>query len=102
MSRERIPLASELSAKIRKIETQLDQLYQYKQILAEDGLKPDDEDKARESRLVLTLRKYKKMAEGKWQALEDKPTERPRPRGPHQSRARPQRTVAKAKPKAKA
>ena len=52
--KEKNLLPSELAAKIRKKKGELEQIYQYKAILKEDGLQPDASDKAKESRLLPT------------------------------------------------
>ena len=45
-----------------RIKRKLAEIRQYKQILAEDGLKPDSEDKARESELIVRLLRIEKNA----------------------------------------
>ena len=50
----------EIQQKIRKCKDRLDQLQQMKQILIAEGLKPDAEDKQRESRLIQQLLGYEK------------------------------------------
>lgn len=45
-----------------RIKRKLAEIRQYKQILAEDGLKPDAEDKARESELIVRLLRIEKNA----------------------------------------
>ena len=66
----KIPSASELMKKIRKVETKLDEMRQAKEIMTLTGEKPDENDKRRESALILQLRKLKKMQDGKWVLLE--------------------------------
>lgn len=61
-----IPSPSELAKKITKVENKLDEIRQMKEILQASGMSPDEDDKKRESALILNLRKLKKMQEGKW------------------------------------
>ena len=61
-----IPSPSELAKKITKVENKLDEMRQMKEILQASGMTPDEDDKKRESALILNLRKLKKMQEGKW------------------------------------
>ena len=61
-------LPKELEDKIRKIQTELDQLQEMKKILRESGIKPDEHDKERESRLIaklVRLEKQLKFPQGK-------------------------------------
>ena len=76
----------ELSQKIRSINTQLEQFYQYKKILQMDGLTPDEADKEKESRLIVQLRRLEKIQSGKWQS--DK--EYRRKKNPKSAKKRPQ------------
>jgi hypothetical protein len=52
----------EAEAKIRSIRAKLQDLKEYKAILAEDGLKADEEDKRRESELIVRLLRLEKQA----------------------------------------
>ena len=51
----------EAESKIRSIRAKLLDLKEYKAILAEDGLKPDEEDKRRESELIIRLLRLEKQ-----------------------------------------
>ena len=75
-------LPSELQSKLRKAKLELEQVYEYKAILREDGMEPDDHDKERESRLVNRIRQLEKQLSGRWVKDEDyrgpsKPARRP-------------------------
>ena len=59
-------LPSELKSQLAKAKLQLEQLYEYKEILMEDGMLPDKEDKEKESRLILRVRQLEKKLDGKW------------------------------------
>jgi hypothetical protein len=52
----------EAEAKIKSIRAKLQDLKEYKAILAEDGLKPDEEDKRRESELIVRLLRLEKQS----------------------------------------
>jgi len=52
----------EAEEKIKSIRAKLQDLKEYKAILAEDGLKPDEEDKRRESELIVRLLRLEKQA----------------------------------------
>ena len=54
-------LPKEIEDKIRKIQLELDQFQEMKKILRESGLKPDDNDKERESRLIAKLVRLEKQ-----------------------------------------
>ena len=66
-----VPLKSEIELKIASLERKIDQMYQYKKILEADGLTPDREDKEKESRLILELRRLEKMRSGNWKSDKD-------------------------------
>jgi hypothetical protein len=51
----------EAEQKIKSIRAKLQDLKEYKAILAEDGLKPDEEDKRRESELIVRLLRLEKQ-----------------------------------------
>ena len=57
-----IKLSDRDAALVNNIKAKLQQIRDYKAILAEDGLKPDDADKAKESALIQTLLKMEKAA----------------------------------------
>lgn len=59
-------LPSELQSQLRRAQLELEQVYEYKAILKEDGLQPDADDKAKESRLLLRVRQLEKKLSGKW------------------------------------
>ena len=65
------PLKSEIDLKIASLERKIDQMAQYKKILEADGLSPDQQDKEKESRLILELRKLVKMQSGQWKSDKD-------------------------------
>lgn len=48
--------------KIKAIRAKLQDMKEYKAILTEDGLKPDEEDKRRESELIIQLLRLEKQA----------------------------------------
>jgi hypothetical protein len=48
--------------KIKTIRGKLQDMKEYKAILAEDGMKPDEEDKRRESELIIQLLRLEKQA----------------------------------------
>jgi hypothetical protein len=52
----------EAEQKIKAIRAKLQDLKEYKAILAEDGLKPDEEDKRRESELIVRLLRLEKQS----------------------------------------
>lgn len=52
----------ELLEKIKTIRGKLQDMKEYKAILAEDGLKPDEDDKRRESELIVQLLRLEKQA----------------------------------------
>ncbi len=52
----------EAEKKIKSIRAKLQDLKEYKAILTEDGLKPDEEDKRRESELIIRLLRLEKTA----------------------------------------
>jgi len=52
----------EAEEKIKSIRAKLQDLKEYKAILREDGLKPDEEDKRRESELIVRLLRLEKQA----------------------------------------
>ncbi len=54
-------LPKELEDKIRKIQIEIDQMQEMKKILRESGMKPDDNDKERESRLIAKLIRFEKQ-----------------------------------------
>lgn len=53
-------LAAESAAKIRRIKTKLAEMKEYKLILAESGMEPDEADKIRESELIVQLLRLEK------------------------------------------
>ena len=53
-------LAAESAAKIRRIKTKLAEMKEYKLILAESGMQPDEADKIRESELIVQLLRLEK------------------------------------------
>lgn len=76
--------------KLNRAKTQLEQMHQYKQILREEGLVADAEDKAKESRLVLLIRQLEKKLGGQW--VPDDEYRGPKPKRP------PFRGKARTKP----
>ena len=54
-------LPKELEDKIRKLQIEIDQMQEMKKILRESGMKPDDNDKERESRLIAKLVRLEKQ-----------------------------------------
>lgn len=48
-------IKTELRSKIKSVKDRLAEIRQYKQVLAADGLKPDADDKALESELIVKL-----------------------------------------------
>lgn len=52
----------ELLEKIKSIKAKLQDMKEYKAILTADGLKPDEEDKRRESDLIVQLLRLEKQA----------------------------------------
>jgi hypothetical protein len=57
-----IKLSDRDAALVNNIKAKLQQIREYKAILAEDGLKPDEADKAKESALIQRLLKMEKAA----------------------------------------
>ena len=57
-----IILSDRDAATVANIKKKLQEIREYKKILAEDGLKPDAEDKARESELIVRLLRMEKQA----------------------------------------
>jgi hypothetical protein len=60
MIKSRAVLESEGHAKIARIRSRLDEIRQYKRILAEEGLQPDRADKELESELIVRLLRLEK------------------------------------------
>ncbi len=56
----------EVQEKIASIRAKLAQLQEYKDVISASGLKPDAEDKARESFLIVQLRQLEKKQQGLW------------------------------------
>ena len=77
-------LPKELEDKIRKIQLEIDQMQEMKKILRESGMKPDDNDKERESRLIaklVRLEKQLKFPKGKPTKEEKEALKKLPPRG---------------------
>ncbi len=73
---------SEIKEKISSIRRKLDELRQYKIVMAEEGVLPDRDDKERESELIkqkLRLEKLLAEAEGKAPVTKKKTFPTPRP-----------------------
>ena len=52
--------ASEREAKIKSLKRRLGEMREYKQILHQEGLEPDEDDKRRESELIVSLLRLEK------------------------------------------
>ena len=91
-------LPKELEDKIRKIQTELDQIQEMKKILRESGMKPDDHDKERESRLIaklVRLEKQLKFPKGKPTKEERDALKKKAPRKEFKSRGNKKTTAFK-------
>ena len=58
--RENLPLDPEDANLVNSIKRRLQEIREYKRILAEDGLRPDEDDKALESDLIVQLMRIEK------------------------------------------
>jgi hypothetical protein len=63
---EKSPKTKELEmiAQIAKLKRKLKEMQEYKRLIAEDGIKPDQEDKRRESELIVRLVYLEKQLKG--------------------------------------
>lgn len=86
---------SGIQAKIRVLKRKLDEMRQYKRMMAEEGQKPDTADKVRESDLIVRLLHLEKqLAEAEGRPYRPKDAEGPkgsegRPRRPKKPRGAP-------------
>jgi hypothetical protein len=93
----------EAEQKIKSIRAKLLDLKEYKAILAEDGLKPDEEDKRRESELIIRLLRLEKQTgvtkekEVPWRGKSDSNKKSDRPKSGKPGTGKPDRKSGGAK-----